>query len=433
MDPTEKKDKIWSVSEVNQVVKDLLEQSLYPFWISGELSNLTVHRSGHVYFSLKDTRAQLRAVFFNGAREVQGLGLKRGMKVEAYGRLTVYETRGDYQLSVRRIRPGGLGALQQQFEETKRRLQAEGLFSEARKRPLPLLPACVGVVTSPNGAALRDFLQIVGRRFPGLHVRIFPATVQGKKTASEVKAGIESFNRQGGVDVIVVTRGGGSLEDLWGFNDEALARTVAASRIPVISAVGHEVDFSICDFAADLRAPTPSAAAELVIGRRDELLDRIGRLRRSLRQTLELKLSRLRNRVQRAALHPILREPVHLVRRYQQRVDELSMRLQAITRRRVERDQERLLRVLGQLRVLDPGNVMRRGYAIVFGAHSHVPLTRATDTAVGETARVRLAQGELAVTINAVHPPPDSAETPGSSQAQPEPLDHGNNQGEDNR
>ncbi|MDD2480102.1 MAG: exodeoxyribonuclease VII large subunit, partial [Victivallaceae bacterium] len=228
-------DKIWNVSEVNAVVRELLENSMMPFWLRGEIGTLSIQRSGNVYITLKDQRSQVRGVFFSGANVMKRLRLGIGSEVEVFGQLTVYEVRGEYQFSVRSIRPVGFGDLQRRFEELKKRLSAEGLFDSDRKKTIPLLPRCVGVITSPDGAAIRDFLQIAQRRFPGLPVRIYPAPVQGADAAAKLVKGIEFFNRAGCADVLVLTRGGGSMEDLWPFNEEILVRAVAASAIPVIS------------------------------------------------------------------------------------------------------------------------------------------------------------------------------------------------------
>ena len=268
---------IWSVSDVNHAVREIVEGALLPFWMAGEVGSLTLHRSGHAYFTMKDAKSQIRAVYFGGAAACTRLGIANGSMIEAFGNLSVYEVRGEYQFGIRQLRPAGVGDLRMRFEELKRRLAAEGLFDQERKRPIPKLPGRIGVVTSPSGAAIRDFLQIINRRFPNVNVRIYPCAVQGAGAAEQVARGVEFFNRTDGADVIVVTRGGGSMEDLWPFNEEILARAVASSRIPVVSAVGHEIDFSICDFAADLRVPTPSAAAELVIGRREEMVRELDR------------------------------------------------------------------------------------------------------------------------------------------------------------
>ena len=241
-EPNESSHKVWRVSELNRVVRELLEQTFYPFWVRGEVSNLTIHRSGHVYFSLKDERSQVSVVFFRGAATARQMQLRNGLAVDVWGRLTVYEPRGQYQLVVDRLRSRGVGVLQQRFEQLKQKLRDEGLFDPERKRPIPPFPRCIGVVTSPDGAAIRDFLHVLGRRFGDLHVRIVPAAVQGERAAAQISTAVELLNQTQACDVIVLTRGGGSLEDLWPFNEEQVARAVAQSTIPVISAVGHEID-----------------------------------------------------------------------------------------------------------------------------------------------------------------------------------------------
>ena len=318
---------IWSVSDVNHAVREIVEGALLPFWMAGEVGSLTLHRSGHAYFTMKDAKSQIRAVYFGGAAACTRLGIANGSMIEAFGNLSVYEVRGEYQFGIRQLRPAGVGDLRMRFEELKRRLAAEGLFDQERKRPIPKLPGRIGVVTSPSGAAIRDFLQIINRRFPNVNVRIYPCAVQGAGAAEQVARGVEFFNRTDGADVIVVTRGGGSMEDLWPFNEEILARAVASSRIPVVSAVGHEIDFSICDFAADLRVPTPSAAAELVIGRREEMVRELDRSEKDMRYALESALSQARARLDRAAGSFVFREPAHLVRMRRQQLDELDTRL----------------------------------------------------------------------------------------------------------
>jgi exodeoxyribonuclease VII large subunit len=387
--------RIWTVSEINRLVKDVLEQTFYPFWLQGEVSNCTIHRSGHVYFTLKDAASQVAAVFFRGAPQARQAGLRDGLLVEVHGRLGVYEPRGQYQLIIDQVRPQGVGLLQQRFEELKKKLREEGLFDPERKRPIPGLPRCVGLVTSPSGAALRDFIQVVHRRFASLHVRVYPAAVQGEKAAAEVVAGIRFFNEIRGCDVIVVTRGGGSLEDLWPFNEETVARAVAASAIPVISAVGHEVDYTICDFAADLRAPTPSAAAELVVARKAELQERLGHLRQRLAGALQLRLSQWRRRLERAARSPVFAEPRHVVRTAQQRVDELALRAGRALVQTAALARSRLERAAGTLQALNPRAVLSRGYAVLLDARSGRAVTTAEATPLGSRLRALLERGEL--------------------------------------
>ncbi len=401
--------KIWTVSEVNRLVRDVLEQTFYPFWVQGEVSNLTIHRSGHVYFTMKDPGTQLAAVFFRGADAVRRLKLSEGMKVEIHGRLSVYEPRGSYQIIVDQMRTLGKGDLQQRFEELKEKLRAEGLFDEDRKRPVPALPRCIGVVTSPEGAAIRDFLQILARRFANVNVRIYPAAVQGETAARQIAAGIEFFNHRSPVDVIVVTRGGGSLEDLWPFNEEQVARAVAASSIPIISAVGHEVDFTICDFAADLRVPTPSAAAELVIGKKVELCSRIDNCRDRLRATMRLRWSELRRRVERAAGSYVFREPRNLIRSYQQRIDELSTRLNHCLVQRVQLRKSKLDRLAAQLQALSPRRVLERGYSILMTTgETKTIVTDADARRPGDRLRAILAKGALELVVETVKTVPEA-------------------------
>lgn len=338
-------EKTWSVSDVNSAIRELIENSLMPFWLRGEVGTLNVHRSGHVYMTLKDERSQMRAVFFNGARQARSVNLRVGDQVEAFGKLTVYEVRGEYQFSIKQIRPVGVGDLQRRFEELKRKLEAEGLFAPERKKKIPLLPERIGVVTSPDGAAVRDFLQIIRRRFPNIGIMIYPAPVQGAGAAGKLAAGVEFFSRNRVADVIVLTRGGGSMEDLWPFNEETLARAVAAATIPVISAVGHEIDFTICDFVADLRVPTPSAAAELVVGRREEFEKQLAHADKYLRQAVRGHMLELHRRVDAAADSYVFREPSHMLRQKQQFLDELMKGCNILLERRLiqARNYRRLL------------------------------------------------------------------------------------------
>jgi exodeoxyribonuclease VII large subunit len=401
---------VWTVSELNRLVKDILEQSVLPFWLRGELGNLTIHRSGHVYLTLKDARSQISGVFFRGAETAKRLVLCAGMEVEVQGRLSVYEPRGQYQVLIQDIRAGGLGALQRQFEEMRERLRAEGLFDPDRKRPIPELPRCVAVITSPQGAALRDFLRVVGRRFGGLHVRVAPVTVQGKDSARQIAASIGALNEMQACDVIVLTRGGGSLEDLWSFNEEVVARALAESELPVISAVGHERDVTISDLVADLRVATPSAAAELVVRAKAELAEAVQTRVQRLQSAMRLRLANLRRRLERAAGHPILREPRSVVQRYQQRVDELSVRLGNAQTRVVALRQAQLDRAIDRLRALNPKAVLERGYSILFDGDGRA-IRDAADASVGTALRGVLARGELDVNVVASRPPDDGAQT----------------------
>ncbi len=395
---------VWTVTQVNRLVADLIQQSFYPLWVRGEVSNLTIHRSGHVYFSLKDAESQVNVAFFRAADMARQLGLQEGEEVDVWGRLGVYIRRGQYQLVAQKLQPRGTGALRRRYEALKEKLRSEGLFDEERKRPVPGRPKCVGLVTSPQGAALRDFLQVLERRFSGMHVRIYPAAVQGDKAAGELVAGVRYFNRMRNCDVIVLTRGGGSLEDLWPFNEESVARAVVGSDLPVISAVGHEVDYTICDFVADLRVPTPSAAAELVVGEKVQLLNRVHSLRSRLKDQVALKVSRLRHRTDRAAEHAVFRDPINRVRTYQQQVDELSSRLARSARTFHADAKRRLSEVDGKLRTMNPKHVMRRGYAVLVEPESRAVIRKADQVEPGSALTARLLEGELSLRCIEVHP-----------------------------
>jgi exodeoxyribonuclease VII large subunit len=289
-DPRERR-RVLTVSELNALAQGVLEEAFPSVWVEGEISNLRRYPSGHTYFTLKDEAAQISSVLFRGAVASLPFRPEDGLKVLARGRISLYEPRGAFQIIVDALEPAGLGALQLAFEQLKTRLLAEGLFDAARKRPLPLLPRRIGIVASPAGAALRDILKVLSRRFANLEVVIAPSRVQGEGASLEIVEAIRMLNRLGGVDVLILARGGGSIEDLWAFNEERVARAIAASVVPVVSAVGHEVDVTIADLVADLRAPTPSAAAEMVVRSKEELAERIAAMRQRLIPAMRLRLS----------------------------------------------------------------------------------------------------------------------------------------------
>ena len=323
---------VLSVTDLTRRIKDLLEERFPSLWVEGEISNLRSPSSGHVYFTLKDANAQLAVVLFRGVAAKVEFALRDGLQVIALGDVSVYERSGQYQLVARRLLPKGLGALQLAFEELKQRLAKEGLFDTARKKLIPTLPQHIGLVTSPTGAAVRDFLKVIGRRFPNVHIVINPVRVQGDGATNEIAAAIDEFNALHAagrlpLDVLIVTRGGGSLEDLWAFNDEAVARALARSRIPTISAVGHEIDFTISDFVADLRAPTPSAAGELVVKAKDEYARQINQYQARLQKDLRLQLAEARQRFSILASSYVFRRPTETIRQYQQQLDDYAHRL----------------------------------------------------------------------------------------------------------
>ncbi|MCR4404417.1 MAG: exodeoxyribonuclease VII large subunit [Candidatus Acetothermia bacterium] len=398
--------RVYTVSELNREVRELLESALAYLWVEGEVSNLKLHSSGHLYFTLKDEGAEIDAALFGA--ESRGLAFlpENGQKVLAFGRVTIFERRGRYQLVIRELRPAGIGRLQLEFERLKEHLRAEGLFDEARKRPLPPFPELIGIVTSPEGAAIRDICSIIARRYPLVELLLFPARVQGEGAAAEIARAIAAANeyrRDGrGLDVLIVGRGGGSLEDLWAFNEEIVARAIYGSKVPVVSAVGHEIDFTIADFVADVRAPTPSAAAELVVPDRAEI---IARIRERLGKLINAEQSLLQQ--QEARLESILRSYAFRLtgKRLEeelQALDELGERLGRAIARHLQRCEEQLQSLLGRLEVANPLAVLARGYAIAIDLRSGRVMKAAAEAAVGDRLKVRLHRGELLCRVEEV-------------------------------
>ena len=345
---------VLSVSQLSQQLAAVMEERFPAVWVEGEISNFKVYGSGHAYFTLKDETAQLRAVLFRTRARRIRFEPKDGLHVMAFGSVEIYAQRGEYQLVVELLEPKGLGALQLAFEQLKARLHAEGLFSAARKRPLPRFPRKIGIVTSPSGAALRDMLRVIGRRFGAIHIVVAPARVQGEGAAAEVAQGIRELNALGGVDVIIVGRGGGSLEDLWAFNDEMLARTIAASKIPVISAVGHEVDFTIADFVADVRAATPSNAAELVVKEKRAVVESLADLSVRLRRGIGRALAAHRDRLERTRGRRVLTDPARPLRDLDRRLDDARARLRQAALAAIARGEHRVELAGRSLRALSP-------------------------------------------------------------------------------
>ena len=414
--------KIYQVSELARLVKAALENEFGSVWVEGEVSNMRRPTSGHLYFTLKDAEAQLAAVLFRGSQLGLRLELRDGLKVRAYGQLTAYEKTGQCQIVVRRVEEAGKGSLQEQFEALKRKLEAEGLFKPDRKKPLPLLPQHVGIVTSPSGAAIRDMLQILNRRFPNLHILIAPVRVQGEGAAQEVAAAIDLLNTRGGLDVLIVGRGGGSLEDLWCFNEEAVARAIARSRIPVISAVGHEIDFTISDFVADLRAPTPSAAAELLVGNKEAFEEQLRQSGARLARALKTQTLELRNRLTTVAGSYVFREPQNLIRRLRdrletlrtamanelrsaaqqrsQQVDELGLRMaHRLELWRSARTQD-VRRLEAHLHALSPLAVLERGFSLTRTIEGKI-IRDMAEAPIGTKLETRLARGTLESEVTA--------------------------------
>ncbi len=435
--------KTFTVAELNARIRGLLGDEFDDVWVAGEISGSKTATSGHCYFTLKDHDAQLRCVCFRQSLRYLKFKPQDGMAVLARGRIDVYEARGEYQLLVEAIEPQGHGALQFAFEQVKKKLAGEGLFDPARKRPIPRLPQRIGIVTSPSGAVVRDITQILSRRFPGLHLRIYPALVQGEGSLEAVCRAIEYFSNSGWPDVVIVARGGGSLEDLWTFNEEAVARAIVASHVPVISAVGHETDFTIADFVADLRAATPSAAAELVICPREQIFEQIAVFDHKLLQATRYRLAMAARALHERGVERATSVLHRNVGRLQQRVDELEYRMRgraqgvaqirrkrledltarlrsldlrlrmAAARRRLEaadrasaqlmrlrltRAQGRLNPLLAHLTQLSPLKILERGYAIVTNERGAI-VKQPADAPVESTVDIRVAQGKIAARV----------------------------------
>jgi exodeoxyribonuclease VII large subunit len=387
--------RIYSVSELTVEIKGLLEDTFTGVWVEGEISNFKHHTSGHMYFTLKDDRGQLRAVMFRGSNRGLQFRPEDGLAVVVFGNVTIYEPRGEYQIYVERMEPKGLGALQLAFEQLKTRLEAEGLFDPARKRPIPLLPEKIGIVTSPTGAAIRDILHIIHRRFANVKILILPVRVQGEGAGSEIVEGIEVLNKRGDLDVIIVARGGGSIEDLWAFNEEPVARAIHASRTPVISAVGHETDFTIADFVADVRAPTPSAAAEIVISRKAELTQRVDDLMSRLVNHLRYRAERSGERLRSLERHLRLLNPLERVQRQRERLQDGVLGLQSTMNHRLALWRGELKTAAARLDSLSPLAILARGYSVCRQLPDLRIVTRAASVGEGGQVEVLLAHGGL--------------------------------------
>ena len=438
-----------TVSELTDRIQGVLETEFFDVWVEGEISNLKRADSGHIYFSLKDENAHLAATVWKSDARRLRFRPENGMHVLARGSIRVYPPRGTYQVAVQLLEPLGKGSLAQAFEELKKKLEEEGLFAAERKRPLPVLPRRIGVVTSPTGAVIRDILRVLSRRYANLEVLLYPARVQGEGAAAEIAQGLRVLNGLGGLDVVILARGGGSLEDLWPFNEETVARAIAASRIPTISAVGHETDFTIADFVADVRAPTPSAAAERVIQAKEELEARIGALQDRLCAGLRLKLTTTRARVEGAAAHRVFAAERGRLHVKAQQVDEMARRAERALLGSLDRGRERhrrlreraeafrwdrqiaarrerlahrsdrlrdllqggmdrrragLARLASQMEALSPLAVLGRGYALVWDEAAGALLRSAADTEEGRALRIQLHRGVIRATVESKEP-----------------------------
>jgi exodeoxyribonuclease VII large subunit len=439
--------RVWKVRDLVAAVRSHVEREYSDAWVEGEISNFRAPESGHLYFTLKDGNSQIRVVMFRSSARLLRFRPADGLQVVVRGRVTIYEDRGELQIAAEYIEPQGAGSLQLAFEQLKAKLEAEGLFAADRKKPIPSLPSRIGVVTSAQAAALRDILNILERRHHSVNILIYPAQVQGDAASQEVAAGVRYFNQHDNVDVIIVARGGGSAEDLASFNDEALARAIAASEIPVISAVGHETDFTITDFVADLRAPTPSAAAELVIRSRQEIEDQAAALHERLSRALRYRLLMGRQALTQLAQHGAFARMMELIRQRQQMLDDLTHRLElaerqllqqthrrwetisaairhydlrlvlsgmrkeldstitalaAVTRNVLLQHRVRLERFDTALQSLSPLAILDRGYALVFDSSGKL-LKGAGAVSIGDEISARLARGQIQATVTKKH------------------------------
>jgi len=433
MKPLNFQRRIYSVSEISAEIREMVERKFIDVWVEGEISNFKASSAGHLYFTLKDDRAQLSAVCFRNTARLLRFRPENGKSFRARGRVTTYELRGEYQLVVEVLEPAGLGALQLAFEQLKERLEQEGLFRQERKRPIPALPRKIGIVTSPTSAALRDILSVLKRRHNAVDVLIFPAEVQGNSASLQVMEGIDFLSRKTDVDVIVIARGGGSIEDLWPFNEERVARAIVRSTKPVISAVGHEVDFTIADFVADLRAPTPSAAAEIVSHSKEELFRRISQLDARLKTGVRLRLNAVRGFLAAKVGARGFTVAEAQFKRLTQRVDDLGFRLEQLGRSggfvrnrahridvlerqmhmcihaRLRRAHEAFARCAHTLDALSPLAVLARGYAVCLGSDGKV-VRQAESVGVNSLVTVRLHRGSLVAKVVRTELPP--TETP---------------------
>jgi exodeoxyribonuclease VII large subunit len=392
-----------SVSELTALIKDLLEGGFSSLWVSGEISNFSRPQSGHCYFTLKDDLAQIRAVMWRGTASKLKFALVDGLEVLCRGHLDVYAPRGSYQLVVDELQPKGVGALELALRKLREKLAAEGLFDPARKRGLPVFPKRIAFVTSPTGAAVRDFLEVLRRRWRGVDVLIIPARVQGDGAAAEIVAGIRAANRlQPAPDVLVVGRGGGSLEDLWSFNEESVVRAIAASRIPTVSAVGHEIDVTLADLAADVRALTPSEAAERVVPAADELTARLRHHRERLRIASLRRLTLARSQLESLASQRPFRRPFDIIHDRSRRLDELSLRGAAGLRGLLHDRQRRFANLAGKLQSLSPLAVLERGYTITQDAMTGKVIRSTAQLHSGQSINTRFSDGNATSRVEAI-------------------------------
>jgi len=391
---------IYSVSEITHTIKMMLEENISTLWIEGEVSNFKSHYSGHYYFTLKDTNAQISAVMWRSRTTQQSFVPEDGMKIQALGNIRLYEKSGRYQVDIIRMQQAGIGHLQLEFEQLKQRLSEEGIFNQEYKKTLPEFPQTIGMVTSPTGAAVQDMMNVLKRRAPYIELIIKPVKVQGQNAAEEIAAAIESVNRYNAVDLLIIGRGGGSLEDLWAFNEEIVARAVFDSKIPVISAVGHEIDFTISDFVADLRAPTPSAAAELAAPDAEELRGRIAYFSQRLTTLLGNRIQMNKNKIEGIAVSYGLRRLDDQLKQYALQIDDLNVNLVQAISSKYNRNREQIHFYKQRLDSVNPRQVLERGYSITY--HQDKVIKELEDLKSGDELITEIARGKISSTFRTI-------------------------------
>ena len=392
------KEKIFSVSEITTVVKELLEQNIGNIYVKGEISDLSMPKSGHIYFSLKDEFNTIRVALFKYAAGRLNLELKDGQEVIVFGKITIYGKKSEYQIIAQDIQMLGIGDLLIKFEKLKKKLVEKGLFDEARKRQIPKFPKKIGIITSITGAAIRDILNIISRRYTNLEILIMPVLVQGEEAPSQIIKAIKDFNEFDDIDVIIIARGGGSIDDLWAFNDENLAYAIYESRIPIISAVGHEIDFTIADFVADLRAPTPSAAAELVVPDKKELLKNLESLKKNIYSLVKTIIKRCSEKLKALIGRYGLKIPERIFDEQVQRIDDIIQNLDEVIDTKFKDMEEKLKSLTEKLNILNPLSILKKGFSIVYDSKGNL-VKESNKVSKGEDVKIKLYKGKIVAEV----------------------------------
>lgn len=395
------KDNPLTVSEVNSLIKKLLEENLEKIWIKGEISNLSCPTSGHIYFTLKDMTSQIKVAFFKSNNKFIQSKLKDGKEVLVFGKISIYSKRSEYQIIAEEIQIFGEGDLWLEFEKLKKKLSDEGLFDEDRKRPIPQFPDKIGIITSPTGAVINDIIKIINRRYKAVTLIIYPSMVQGEGAALQIIEGIKYFNSRKDINVIILARGGGSIEDLWAFNDENLARAIYASEIPVISAVGHEVDFTISDFVADLRAPTPSAAAELIVPDTKELFDRLNNYNKTLYGIILNLIKNYGEKIITYENNSVFNKIFNFYDEYTQLLDEYIISINKSIKNILKNKDEQIKFIFEKINLLNPYFILKKGYSVVFNNNGEI-VKNSEKVKIGQDVNIKLYKGELKANIRKI-------------------------------